>query len=137
MNPKVLKTYHLDKFNSFSLSCVAEYFCCVCCSEQLRYALDFASRNNLDITILGEGTNVVLNQKIPGLVLKIDIKGKAFKQEGQEIVVEVGVVDVRSTEAPSQTVAKLELAETPAGKEVTTTALVTVASEHPPDPEAV
>ncbi|MAJ86880.1 MAG: UDP-N-acetylmuramate dehydrogenase [Cellvibrionales bacterium TMED148] len=90
MNPKVLKTYHLDEFNSFSLSSVAEYFCSICCSEDLRYALDFASRNNLDITILGEGTNVILNQKIPGLVLKIDIKGKTFKQEGQEIVVEVG-----------------------------------------------
>ena len=75
MNPKIYKTHNLKQLNSFSLSCIAEYFCIARCDEQLKYALDFAKKNKLNITILGEGTNVVLNQRIPGLVLKIDIKG--------------------------------------------------------------
>ena len=53
-------------------------------------ALDFAKKNTLNITILGEGTNVVLNQRISGLVLKIDIKGKNFTAEGANIIIEVG-----------------------------------------------
>ena len=62
MNPKIYKTHNLKQLNSFSLSCVAEYFCIARCSAQLKYALDFAKKNKLNITILGEGTNVVLNQ---------------------------------------------------------------------------
>ncbi len=90
MNPKIYKTHNLKQLNSFSLSCVAEYFCIARCSAQLKYALDFAKKNKLNITILGEGTNVVLNQRISGLVLKIDIKGKNFTAEGANIIIEVG-----------------------------------------------
>ena len=54
MNPKIYKTHNLKQLNSFSLSCVAEYFCIARCSEQLKYALDFAKKNDLKKNIFKE-----------------------------------------------------------------------------------
>ena len=90
MKPIIHKAHSLKNLNSLSLDCQAEYFCTVSTIENLTYALDFAASKNLTITILGEGTNVILNKRLTGLVLKIDIRGKKFKIEGEFISLEVG-----------------------------------------------
>jgi UDP-N-acetylmuramate dehydrogenase len=65
----------LKPYNSLAVSAVAEYFCSVNDIDQLRSALLFAKDNNLFVTPIGGGSNVVLASDIAGLVVHINIKG--------------------------------------------------------------
>ncbi|MDG0972428.1 MAG: UDP-N-acetylmuramate dehydrogenase [Porticoccaceae bacterium] len=65
----------LQNLNSLSLPARAEYFCQVKDTQQLVSAIYYATKNNLQITPLGGGSNMVLAGDIAGLVVHVDIKG--------------------------------------------------------------
>ena len=61
--------------NSFNLPVTAEYFCAIYSVDELASANAFAKKNKLGVTILGEGTNIILPSFVVGLVIKVEIKG--------------------------------------------------------------
>ncbi len=69
------QNFNVSNLNSFNLPVTAEYFCAICSVDELLSANKFAEKNNLVLTVLGEGTNVILPSFIFGLVVKIEIKG--------------------------------------------------------------
>ena len=69
------QNFNVSNLNSFNLPVTAEYFCAIHSVDELASANKFAEKNNLVLTVLGEGTNVILPSFIFGLVVKIEMKG--------------------------------------------------------------
>ena len=65
----------LQSHNSLALPSRAEYFCSVTDEPQIVEALDYARANNLQVTALGGGSNLVLAGDIAGLVIYLDLNG--------------------------------------------------------------
>lgn len=80
------KDYNLQKHNTLALPACAQYFCAVSNLDQLHQALSFAKANNLAITPLGQGSNLVLAGDITGLVIALELKGIEFEAQGAERV---------------------------------------------------
>jgi len=67
---------------------VAEYFVEVNSEENLTEAIAFAQMNSLAVTVLGEGSNVLVSDSgIKGLVLHMLIKGIAISIHGEKVEV--------------------------------------------------
>ena len=71
----IQRSVDLKPFNSLAVAAVAEYFCTVENLTQLKSALSFASDNNLKVTPIGGGSNVVLAADMSGLVVHINLTG--------------------------------------------------------------
>lgn len=71
----IQESIDLKPFNSLAISAIAQHFCGVENITQLKMALSFAKINNLKITPIGGGSNLVLAGDIDGLVIHIDLKG--------------------------------------------------------------
>ena len=69
------QNFNVSNLNSFNLPVTAEYFCTVYSLDELASANAFAKNNNLGVTVLGEGTNIILPSFVVGLVIKVEIKG--------------------------------------------------------------
>lgn len=65
----------LQPYNSFGLQVRARYFCAADSLETLREALAFAREKQLPLLVIGGGSNLLLRQDFPGLVLQIALKG--------------------------------------------------------------
>lgn len=65
----------LQDLNSLALPACAEYFCAVTSAAEIQQAIAFAKANNLQITPLGGGSNVVIAGNIKGLIVHLDLKG--------------------------------------------------------------
>lgn len=61
MSLNILSKINLAKYTSWLIGGEAEYFCLPTNLEQMREALAFAKKNNLAITILGGGSNVLVS----------------------------------------------------------------------------
>ena len=69
------QNFDVSNLNSFNLPVTAEYFCAIYSVDELASANAFAKNNNLGVTVLGEGTNIILPSFVVGLVIKVEIKG--------------------------------------------------------------
>ena len=69
------QNFNVSNLNSFNLPVTAEYFCAIYSLDELASANAFAKKNNLGVTVLGEGTNIILPSFVVGLVIKVEIKG--------------------------------------------------------------
>ena len=59
--------------------------------DKLKYLLDIANRNNLPITILGNGSNILVTDKgIRGIVCKIEITKFEIQEDVDYVFVTVG-----------------------------------------------
>src|ERR1700674_545306 len=65
-------------FNSFAIDANARYFVPVRSDEELRAALTNKEFAGLPRLILGGGSNVLLTQDFPGLVIHIELKGRSI-----------------------------------------------------------
>ena len=82
----------LAPFTTLKVGGPAKYFCVVDSTSQLSLALDFASKENLPILLIGGGSNIVISDKgWDGLVIKIELKGIQIVSENEsKITVNVG-----------------------------------------------
>lgn len=69
----------LTKHNSFGLSVSARYFARVESLQQLREAVHFCREKNIPMLPLGGGSNVLLRENFPGLVIQVGLKGITAK----------------------------------------------------------
>ena len=74
----------LQLLNTMACPSVAQFFCTILNVEQLKLAFEWAKQNNLNTHILGEGSNLLLANKIAGLVINIKITGLVINQSNQE-----------------------------------------------------
>ncbi len=65
----------LKNFNSFQIDESTRFFCKAVSVEELHTALSFAQERQMDLLILGGGSNVLLTRYFPGLTIKIDNRG--------------------------------------------------------------
>lgn len=70
MSLKILKNVNCAEYTSWLVGGEAEHFCMPENIQQLQEALAFSKQNNLPVTILGGGSNVLISdQGIPGLTI--------------------------------------------------------------------
>ncbi len=81
-----LPSFDLSACNSLAVPAQAAFYVSVNSLEQLREALDFARREGLPRLMLGGGTNVILTQDFPGLVIHLRLPGKELVAENNEYV---------------------------------------------------
>jgi len=68
---QILENYPLRNCNTFGFEATARYFCEAHSSADIIEALAFVDTHVLSLLVLGEGSNVVLVDDLPGLVLKL------------------------------------------------------------------
>lgn len=84
--PLFLPHYNLQKLNTLAVPALAQYFVSVKTDEELLEALAFARTENLPLLLLGGGSNIVLRDDFPGLVVQIKSHGKEVVDENDEFV---------------------------------------------------
>lgn len=87
---RVLKNEPMSKHTSLKIGGLADIFVNVNNIEELKYILDLAKNNKTGITVIGNGTNLLVKDKgIRGITIKLDLK--YIKIEDEEVEVGAGV----------------------------------------------
>lgn len=84
--PLFLPHFNLQKFNTLAVPACAAYFVSIKNDEELREALAFARTESLSLLLLGGGSNIVLRDDFPGLVIHIKSQGKEVVYEDDDYV---------------------------------------------------
>ncbi len=81
----------LKLFNTLAIDAVAEYFAQPATMEEVNECLEFARVKKLPVKVLGGGSNVVMADHIPGLVLKYRAQDcEVLRQTASEVTIKVG-----------------------------------------------
>lgn len=81
----------MNKHTTFKIGGPAEAFIKVRDVEDLKQILKFKNENNITLTVIGNGSNILVSDKgIKGIVAKIEIKKFEIKQEEENIEITVG-----------------------------------------------
>lgn len=84
--PEIIENYSLKLFNTFGIDVNARYFCFIQNKDDLMAILQDEYFKETPKFILGGGSNILLLDDFPGLVIKIDIKGVQKAKETKENV---------------------------------------------------
>ncbi len=76
--------------NSFGFDIRAEYFCSASSIDEVKEALAWQQSKNLQLLVLGGGSNTVFTRNVSGLVLHLAIDNLAAKTSGDTVSVAVG-----------------------------------------------
>ena len=88
---KIIYNEPMRNHTSFKIGGNADLFVSVVNEDELKQALNYAKLKNLPITIIGNGSNLLVSDNgIRGLVIKIDIQLLKIENNKKEIVVTVG-----------------------------------------------
>lgn len=91
MDSDLIKSdFDLSAYNFLALPSCAEYFCNALTHEMLMQALLFARKQGLVVKIIASGSNVVLPEKISGLVISPGMQG--IVKRGDRLQVSAGVL---------------------------------------------
>lgn len=83
---RVLLNEPMSKHTTFKIGGPADIFVKVNDTEELKFLLSLAKTKNIPVTVLGNGSNVLVKDRgIRGIVLKIDFKEILVKDETLEI----------------------------------------------------
>ncbi len=88
---KIKYNEKMCKHTTFKIGGPAEYFILISNIEELKEVLNFAKQEKVPITIIGNGSNIlVLDKGIKGITLKIKIEKIEIKEEKEKIQLTVG-----------------------------------------------
>lgn len=86
-----LSNYSLKSHNSFGFDIRARWWAQAKTLADIGEALVFTEQQSLPLMVLGEGSNLVLTEDYPGLVLNICVKGKSvIREDGDYAWVSIG-----------------------------------------------
>lgn len=86
----ILKNEPMSKHTSLKIGGNAEYFIKINTIENLKEILLLAKDNNIPVTIIGNGTNLLIKDGgIKGFVLKLELKDFKIKRNTNEILITV------------------------------------------------
>lgn len=81
----------LKEYSYFKIGGNAKYFCIIKSIKDLSEALNFSKKNNLEIFVLGNGSNILISDTgFNGLVIKNEIKFIETIEDGNNWLLEVG-----------------------------------------------
>jgi len=81
--PLYLPHFNLQNYNTLASPVNAEFFVSVKNNEELISAIEFARDTVLPLLILGGGSNIVLHDNFPGLVIHVQFLGKELVREDE------------------------------------------------------
>lgn len=88
---KIIHNEPMRNHTSFKIGGNADLFVSVVNEDELKQVLNYAKLNNLPITIIGNGSNLLVSDNgIRGLVIKIDIQYLNIEDNKNDIIVRVG-----------------------------------------------
>ena len=91
----VLEHVELATYTTFGIEAKARWFAEVTSVDGLRAALDWARAHEVDVFVLGGGSNMLLHDDVEALVLRIQIRGVDVRSDnGRHVEVAVGAGEV-------------------------------------------
>lgn len=81
-----LPHFNLQKLNTLAVPAIAQLFVAVQNDDELREAITYSRTSNIPLMLLGGGSNIVLRNDFPGLVIQIKSTGKNVVTEDEEYV---------------------------------------------------
>ena len=88
---QVLENEPMKKHTSFKIGGVADYFVKISNYEQLKFVLELSEKNSIPLTIVGNGTNLLVSDKgIRGIVLKPELNDFKVKRTRDKATIIVG-----------------------------------------------
>ncbi len=88
---KIFYQEPMKKHTTFKIGGVAEYLIKIDAIEDLKEILEMSNQNNIPITIIGNGSNLlVLDKGIQGITLMIKLEKVEIKETGETIQITVG-----------------------------------------------
>jgi UDP-N-acetylmuramate dehydrogenase len=92
---KIQENISLKPFNTFAINQKARFFLKALSIEDLKTGIFWAKEKNLQILILGGGSNILLTQDFMGLVIKVELLGiQVISENEEDILIEVGAGEV-------------------------------------------
>ena len=86
----ILKNEPMSKHTSFKIGGNAEYFLKIDNLEDLKKVIDLATSNNIKITLVGNGTNLLVREcGIKGFVIKPELKDFKIKKSSNDVYITV------------------------------------------------
>lgn len=86
----ILKNEPMSKHTSFKIGGVAEYFIKIKDIQALKNILVLANENNIPITVVGNGTNLLVREGgIKGFVLKLELNDFKIKRNVKDVIITV------------------------------------------------
>ena len=82
----ILKNEPMSKHTSFKIGGIADYYIVVNSIQELKNVLKIAESNKIPITIVGNGTNLLVREGgIRGFVIKLNLNNFKIKRSSSEI----------------------------------------------------
>lgn len=88
---QVMENEPMFRHTSFKVGGIADYFVKVSNSEELKFVLELSEKNSIPLTIVGNGTNLLVSDKgIRGIVLKPEFNDFKVKRTKDKATIVVG-----------------------------------------------
>lgn len=88
--PQILENFSLKNLNTFGVEAAARWFAEINTEEYLRQLFADERWKDVNLLILGGGSNVLLTSDFDGLVIRINIRGIEHRLEGNDVYVKAG-----------------------------------------------
>ncbi len=86
----ILKNEPMSKHTSFKIGGNADYFVKITNCDKLKKVLNLAEKNNIPITVVGNGTNLLVREGgIRGIVIKLELNQFKIKKNVNEVIITV------------------------------------------------
>ena len=80
----------MKKHTTFKIGGNADFFVTVRTIEEIKDILEFVKQNNIELTVLGNGSNILVTDKgIRGIVLKIDLQGIEIQKKEEDVAMQL------------------------------------------------
>ena len=87
----ILKDEPMNKHTSFKTGGTSDFFVKIENETQLKNILEYAKQNQIPITIVGNGTNLLVRDKgIRGIVINLKMQEIEIKKKNDKIIIETG-----------------------------------------------
>ncbi len=91
MTEFIQKDVPLASHTTLNIGGTAEFFCAVRTREELEYAVAWADEQQIPITTIGGGSNILVpDEGVRGLVIQIALTGITYEERGSDVSVHVG-----------------------------------------------
>jgi len=87
---EIHQKFDLKEYNTFGVAAIAAHFVHIYNETDLRSALNYASRFNLSVLILGMGSNLLFTRDFNGLVIQIAWRGIEWSEDFDRVTVSCG-----------------------------------------------
>ncbi len=86
----ILKDEPMSNHTSFKIGGNADFFINITSIKNLKFVLEFANKNNIPITVVGNGTNLLVTEKgIRGITIKLDLKDFKIEKSKEDVFITV------------------------------------------------